>query len=68
MNIKQLIRLIIKIPATPFVLVVHAGGIIGFTFVRFFEWVYDAPEWNKQLTKEIIQDSKKDLKKWFTTV
>jgi hypothetical protein len=68
MNIKQLIRLMLKIPATPFVAALHIILILSFQIVRVFEWVYEASDSNKNITKSIIQDSKRDLKKWFTTV
>jgi hypothetical protein len=68
MNIKQLIRIMLKIPATPFVAALHIILILSFQIVRVFEWVYEASDSDKDITKSIIQNSKRDLKKWFTTI
>lgn len=65
---KKIIRAIIKIPATPFIVVGLLCGIIIFKIVQFFEWVYEADEFNKDTTKDIIKELVENLKKWFTTV
>jgi hypothetical protein len=68
MNIKQLIRIMLKIPATPFVAALHIILILTLQIVKVFEWIYEASDSNKDTTRSIIQDSKRDLKKWFTTI
>lgn len=68
MDIKKLIRLMLKIPATPFVVIYHFGILLIFLVVMFFEWIYDASDFNKSISKKIAGDSVNALKKWFTTI
>ena len=68
MNIRKLIRLILKIPATPVVLLIHFVLLPGWYILKIFQWIYETNEWNKEITQDLIDDSKKELKKWFTTV
>jgi len=68
MFIKKLIRAILKIPATPFIVPYHLFLIAASQVVRVFEWVYETGDWDKTITLSIISDSKIALKNWFTTV
>ena len=65
---KKFIRLLFKLPATPFVLVFLVFSYIVFNIILFFEWVYEAKEWDKEVTKECIKDIVDRLKRWFTTI
>jgi hypothetical protein len=68
MNIKKLIRLLLKIPATPFVVTYHLIVLLTCLVVSFFEWLYDASDFNKSISKKIANDQVTGLKKWFTTI
>ena len=65
---KKLIRLLLKIPGTiiilPFWLLMLATGYI----CKAGEWVYEANEFDKRVTAEIIQEYKDNIKRWFTTL
>jgi hypothetical protein len=65
---KKFIRLLIKLPATPFVVAFFVFSYITFTVMSFFEWVYEASEFTKSVTFECRDDMTKHLKKWFTTI
>jgi hypothetical protein len=69
MNIRKVIRLILKIPATPVVLAWYLLGYVTIQVTRIFEWVYEASDYDKAASLRILDnDIKKPLKKWFTTV
>jgi hypothetical protein len=68
MLIRKLIRLLLKIPATAFVVPWHLLLLSIWYGVKIFEWIYEAGEWDKIITQDLITDSKKELKKWFTTI
>lgn len=63
MNIRKLIRLILKIPTTPFVLLFNFFKIMGLSVTLFFQWVYEAKELDKTITKETMSDTIIFLKK-----
>ena len=65
---KKFIRLLFKLPATPFVLVFLVLSYIVFNIILFFEWVYEAKEWDKEVTQECIKDIVDRLKRLFTTI
>jgi hypothetical protein len=65
---KKIIRGLIKIPATPFVVFVLGGMFLATYIIQFGEWVYEASEFDKRCTKETRDDFASGLKKWFTTV
>lgn len=65
---KKLIRLIIKLPLTPIVVVFCIFGYILFSILAFFQWVYEASKFNKGVTAECQDDMIRILKNWFTTV
>jgi hypothetical protein len=41
--------------------------LIGYV-IQFIEWAYEATEFDKRITAEIIQDQKDTIKRWFTTL
>ncbi len=65
---KFTIRLIMKILATPIVMVIILSILSVLYGIRFFEWLYDAHETSKNDTTIAIKDFRSDLKKWFTTI
>lgn len=65
---KKLIRLLIKIPATPLVVVFCLFGYISFSFLAFIQWVYEASKFSKEVTDDCRNDMTGILKKWFTTI
>lgn len=65
---KKLIRLILKIPFTPAVLIFCILGYTIFTIILFFEWVYESSGFNAEVTKECRDEMVYILKKWFTTI
>jgi hypothetical protein len=68
MNIRKIIRLILKIPATPGVVMFAIIWQFTFLVVQVFEYVYEASDFNRKITQSILDDNKKFVKKWFTTV
>ena len=48
----------------PFWLLMLATGYI----CKAGEWVYEADDFDKRITAEIIQDYKNNIKWWFTTL
>jgi len=65
---KKFIRLLIKIPVTPVVVVFCIFGYILFSILAFFQWVYEASKFNKEVTAECQDDMIRILKNWFTTI
>lgn len=65
---KKIVRAIIKIPATPFIVVFLAGALVMCFMIRFYEWAYEADDFSKRVTSEMISDTKKYFVKWFTTI
>jgi fatty acid desaturase len=65
---KKFIRALIKLPATPFVVVYFVVLYILTCIVQFFEWVYEASEQDKKWTKKERANVLDAAKKWFTTV
>lgn len=65
---KKIVRAIVKIPATPFVVVFLAGAWVMCYMIRFYEWAYEADDFCKQVTTDMISDIKKTFVKWFTTI
>lgn len=65
---KKFIRGLLKIPLTPFVVGFCVLEMVGFYIMLFVQWLYESSEWNKQITKECINDVFKALKDWFTTI
>lgn len=65
---KKFIRLLIKLPATPFVFAFFAFSYIIFSIMSVFEWIYESSEFDKSITREIKSDIVKSLKTWCTTI
>jgi len=66
MNVKKLIRAVLKLPLTPF----YVGGKLALLsvgiVVLFFEWVYDK---NRVYSaQELLVEELEQLKRWFTTI
>jgi len=61
-KLKKIIRIILKIPATPFVLIYMIWIMIMLSVMLFFEWVYlkDTKE-----SKKMIRSNFNFLLKWF---
>ena len=66
--IKIFFKILIKIIGTPFVVLFFVFFYVGNLAAQFFEWVYDTPEYDKQITREIKNAATEDFKKWFTTI
>lgn len=65
---KRLIRLLLKIPGTIIMLPVWLLLLLTGYLVKASEWIYEADEFDKRITAEIIQDHKNTIKRWFTTL
>jgi len=65
---RKLIRALLKLPLTPFFLVALGLFLIALTIILFFEWVYEAEEYEIEDTKKQITDCARHMKKWFTTI
>jgi len=65
---KKLIRGLLKIPLTPFVLIGLLVSIIFTYFVSAYDWLYETDEYNRILIKNIREEYFYKLRKWFTTV
>lgn len=65
---KLLLRLLLKIVGTPFALLYLTPMIlVGYGNV-FTDWLYDKDDYEKRITKLVLNDFKTDFKKWFTTI
>jgi len=65
---RKLIRALLKLPLTPFFLVASGMFLIAMTIILFFEWVYEAEEYEIEDTKRTLVDCVRHMKKWFTTI
>jgi hypothetical protein len=65
---KKLIRAIIKIPATPFVVLICTLLLVILQCVKLYEWLYEATEDEKEITASLQVDFVNFLKQWFTTI
>jgi hypothetical protein len=65
---KKFIRLLLKIPVTPFFLLLASLFYIACTILLFFEWLYEVDKEDRSFTKDMMDDMKKMIKKWFTTI
>ncbi len=65
---KKFIRLLIKIPVTPAVVIFCLLGYVLFSILAFFQWVYEVSEFNVDVTNECRDEMISSLKNWFTTV
>ena len=65
---KKLIRLLLKIVTSPFVLTYFIFIIsVCYLFV-FWAWLGDYSDYGKSLEHDEIKELKGEFKKWFTTV
>ncbi len=65
---KKILRVLFKIPATPFVTAFLLFALLMIYASMFIEWLYDAEPRDKRVTQSMKQDVLKHLKKWYTTV
>ena len=65
-KLKLLLRLILKIPVTPILVLWVAFMLAVFYIVQFFQWIYDVSEWDKEITRDIKQAQFDLVKRWFT--
>lgn len=65
---KKLIRFIIKLPLTPIVVVFCIFGYILFSILAFFQWVYEASEFNRSVTADCQDEMIDAFKSWFTKI
>lgn len=65
---KKFIRFLIKIPATPVVVIFCLVGYIFFSILAFFQWAYESSEFNIKVTNDCRNDMLVILKTWFTTI
>jgi hypothetical protein len=66
--LKKILRVLFKIPATPFVTAFLLVALLMIYVSIFFEWLYDADTHDKRVTHSMKKDVLEHLKKWFTTV
>jgi hypothetical protein len=65
---KKLVRLLLKIPGTVIMVPVWLFLLLLGYAIQFIEWAYEASDFDKRITAEIIQDYKDNIKRWFTTL
>lgn len=65
---KKAVRVILKIPLTPFFLGFAFLMLAGIYVLMFFEWAYEAGEDAKKDTQDMKRDIVKTVKKWCTTI
>lgn len=65
-DMKKLIRALIKIPATPFVLIWHLLGLLSGVFIMVYEWLYE--DKNLHDSSWALHYAMRDIKNWFTTI
>lgn len=68
--IKKIIRGILKVPLTPFILIWFVWWYIIISVSQFVDWVYNEnfDEWDCAYLRKQKKESIKFMKKWFTTV
>lgn len=65
---KKFIRVLIKIPVTP-IIVLFCVFILAMGYITIFvEWLFDSSDWNKEITKKVNDFIYGYLKHWFTTI
>lgn len=65
---KLLVRLLLKIPGTVIIVPAWLAMLLIGYVIQFIEWAYEASDFDKRITAEIIQDQKDTIKRWFTTI
>ena len=67
-GVKLIIRLILKIPGTP-ILLLWVAYCMGVAYVvQFFQWLYGASDWDREVTQDIKRAQFDLVKRWFTTL
>ncbi len=66
--LKKILRVLIKLPATPFVTLFLLYALLCVYASIFIEWLYDAEPRDKRVTHSMKKDVLEHLKKWYTTV
>jgi hypothetical protein len=66
--IKKIIRAVLKIPLTPFVVPFNLMLIVVTYLATLHYWLYEASDFDKHIIKEVRQDYISNLKNWFTTI
>lgn len=62
---KKILRVLIRIPATPFMIIMFALNMILCGIAMAIHWIYEDSEWEKQLTRDIMQEDLNRVRKWF---
>lgn len=58
---KKILRVLIRILATPVMLMMIALSMVAMAI----HWIYEDSEWEKQLTRDIIKEDVARFRKWF---
>lgn len=66
--IKLIIRLIFKVPVTLLIVLLFIFWLLVLWVMMFFEWVYNASDLDREVSKEMQSDAFEFLKRWFTTI
>lgn len=66
--IKLIIRLIFKGPVTLLIVPLFILWMLSLWTMMFFEWVYNASDLDRKVSKEMQSDAFEFLMRWFTTV
>lgn len=62
---KKILRVLIRIPATPVMLIMFALSMMLSGVAMAIHWIYEDSEWEKQLTRDIIKEDVARFRKWF---
>ena len=62
---KKILRVLIRIPATPVMLIMFALSMMLSGVAMAIHWIYEDSEWEKQLTRDIIKEDVTRFRKWF---
>ena len=65
---KKIVRGLLKVPFTPFVVAWGLLVLVVFYVVMFFQYIYEVRKFEKEVTQAILDDQYNMLKRWFTTV
>lgn len=66
--IKKAIRAILKVPITPFFVLVVGLILLTSWCMIFVSWLYEWSEYEKRLNKELKDEYTRMFVKWFTTI
>lgn len=62
---KKILRVLIRILATPVMLIMFALSMVLSGVAMAIHWIYEDSEWEKQLTRDIIKEDVARFRKWF---